>query len=204
MKTKQLLFWGTAALTAVLLLFSSCKDDKNDDPQPQPEPEVPAVGPSIDAASWIFGGEAGNYVLAVATDKAWNASSDATWIKLDKTSGEGEVGLGLTVEENTSGAKRTGTITIKAVADSKVVMTFKVIQEAIEYTVKVTSEDTIRNIPAGGQVIVIDVEANADYTFELSEWTTVAAAPSAMGLNTPFALTKSKITLNVEIGRAHV
>lgn len=198
MKTKQLLFWGTAALTAVLLLFSSCKDDKNDDPQPQPEPEVPAVGPSIDAASWIFGGEAGNYVLAVATDKAWNASSDATWIKLDKTSGEGEVGLGLTVEENTSGAKRTGTITIKAVADSKVVMTFKVIQEAIEYTVKVTSEDTIRDIPAGGQVIVIDVEANADYTFELSEWTTIAAAPSAVGLNSPFALTKSKITLNVD------
>lgn len=198
MKTKQLLFWGTATLTAILLLFSSCKDDKNDDPQPQPEPEVPAVGPSIDAASWIFGGEAGNYVLAVATDKAWNASSDATWIKLDKTTGEGEVGLGLTVEENTTGAKRTGTITIKAVADSKVVMTFKVIQEAIEYTVKVTSEDTIRNIPAGGQVIVIDVEANADYTFELSEWTTVAAAPSAMGLNTPFALTKSKITLNVD------
>lgn len=198
MKTKQLLFWGTAALTAVLLLFSSCKDDKNDDPQPQPEPEVPAVGPSIDAASWIFGGEAGNYVLAVATDKAWSAGSDATWIKLDKTIGEGEVNLGLTVEENTTGAKRTGTITIKAVADSKVVMTFKVIQEAIEYTVKVTSEDTIRNIPAGGQVIVIDVEANADYTFELSEWTTVAAAPSAMGLNTPFALTKSKITLNVD------
>lgn len=187
-----------ATLTAVFLLLSSCKDDKDDAPEPQPGPEIPAAGPSIDAAAWTFGGEAGNYVLAVATDKAWNASSDAAWIKLDKTTGEGEVGLGLTVEENTTGAKRTGTITIKAVADSKVVMTFKVIQEAIEYTVKVTSEDTIRNISASGQVIVIDVEANTDYTFELSEWTTVAAAPSAAGTNTPFALTKSKITLNVD------
>lgn len=201
MKTKQLLFWGMATLTAVFLLFASCKDDKDDAPKPEPEPVVPSVDPSIDAASWTFGGEYGNYVLAVATDKAWNASSDATWIKLDKTTGEGEVGLGLTVEENTTGAKRTGTITIKTVADSKLVMSFKVIQEAIEYTVKVTSEDTIRDIPASGQVIVIDVEANADYTFELSEWTTIAAAPSAIGLNSPFALTKSKITLNVDENR---
>lgn len=194
MNTKCFLLWSMAALTAVSLLLASCNDDKED---PAPGPEVPSELPSINDATWTFGGEAGNYLLAVTTDKAWNATSDANWIKLDKSAGEGEVALGLTVEENTTGAKRTGTITVKTVADSKLVMSFKVIQEAVEYTVKVTSEDTIRDIPAGGQVIVIDVEANADYTFELGEWTTLAAAPSAMGVNQPFALTKSKITLNV-------
>lgn len=66
-------------------------------------------------------------------------------------------------------------------------------QDSVELVVRVSAEDTIRDIPASGQMVTIEVEANTDYSFKMSEWVSLAAAPAAAEPE----LAKSHITLSI-------
>lgn len=55
-----------------------------------------------------------NLALTVNCNTDWQASSNQSWVTLDKTSGTGNGALVLTVGKNTTGSTRTATITLSA------------------------------------------------------------------------------------------
>lgn len=61
-------------------------------------------------SSWPTTG--GNRTIALTTDCAWQASSDASWARLSTTSGAGNAALTLTVDNNYTTTNRSATLTI--------------------------------------------------------------------------------------------
>lgn len=162
----------TVMFAAAVVLCSCGKDDDPVTPEVPVVPEEPEkptdVLPVITDANYVFSSEAGAYTLEVAANVNWNAVSSNDWLKIDKTSGTDKVELAVTVDENTTGAERKGTITITNTADNKVIFTFGVTQAAVSYVLNVTGNDA--EIPATGGFIVLEVEANKDYVLEMEEW----------------------------------
>lgn len=67
---------------------------------------------SPSAASIGFAGGSGTIALAIASNCAWNALSDASWLMVDTTTGSGGATLAYHVEPNTADVSRTGTISV--------------------------------------------------------------------------------------------
>lgn len=169
--------------------FASCSDD---DPEDNTVP-VPGSSLEVTQKAWNVSAEADQYAVAVFGNVAWKASVDADWCTLDKKAGEGNSVITVNVLENTTGTQRVATLTVKADNDTKLIGTFKITQEA--GVLNITSDDRVE-VPAEGQTVVIDVEANMDYTFEMGEWVKAVAAPAASREGF-CAITRSKITLNI-------
>lgn len=169
----------TVMFVAAIVLCSCGKNDDPVTPEVPEEPETPTdVLPVITDANYVFSSEAGAYTLEVAANVNWKAVSSADWLKIDKTSGTDKVELAVTVDENTTGAERKGTITITNTADNKVIFTFGVTQAAMSYvllpdTLFVDLEDAaegVLRIPADGGVITAISHANRNYDVLLTPW----------------------------------
>lgn len=185
-------------LLSVLMLWSmggifiACSDDDDNGPAVvTPEPPVNSL--TMKQKEWTFSGEADEYAIAVFANVSWKVSCDADWCTLDKKEGTGNEVFSVSVPANTTGLARTATIIVKAVEDATLIQNFKITQEA--GVLNITSEESVE-VPAAGQTVVIDVESDMDYTFEMGEWVTVAAAPS-QEMSAYCAVTRSKITLNI-------
>ena len=165
----------------ILIMFfaASCKDDDNDELIIEP-------ALSLSEASYEFGNESGEYTLAVFSTTDWTLAKEGDWLTVDKTSGSGNAVIKVTASANTSDESRTGSITLKSegLSDQKIEFS----QEAENIILKVLGEDSYLIKPEGG-LLKIDIEANIDYTFELSDWMEVAGT---------YTLTKSEITLHIE------
>lgn len=94
---------------------------------------------SVSPASITFTAKAESKTFAVTSNTAWTATSDATWLKLNATSGSGDAIVAATAEENTKTTQRTAAITIKTV-DGKNSVTIKVTQSKAD--VNGENEDT--------------------------------------------------------------
>lgn len=92
-------------LALFALLFASCSDD-DDDNNFIPELEVDTQ--SID---YLF--EGNTYAFNILTNTKWTASTDADWIKLSETSGDGNATVLVFANTNKKSEKLSGKITVK-------------------------------------------------------------------------------------------
>ena len=97
-------------LIAALQVFS-CKEK---------EPEIVQQTLSVSPMSVSFDPEdASAKLLNVSSNSGWNVAASDNWIKVDKSSGDGNASVTVTVQPNT-GEDRSGTITIKGVSSATV------------------------------------------------------------------------------------
>lgn len=96
-----------------LFILGACSsgDDDTTEPAPKPQPDQLTISTTeLEAEA-----NGGSGTLSFTTNKSWAASSDQTWCKLDKTSGNaGNITINLTFETNPTEKERTGQITITA------------------------------------------------------------------------------------------
>lgn len=85
-----------------------------------------------DTADYSVSNMAGNYIVQFWSENAWEASTDATWLTISKTSGSGTIytsqNLLFSVQPNTSTERRTATITLEVNGDSNINATLTVVQ----------------------------------------------------------------------------
>lgn len=96
-----------------LFILGACSsgDDDTTEPAPKPQPDQLTISTTeLEAEA-----NGGSGTLSFTTNKSWAASSDQTWCKLDKTSGNaGNITINLTFETNPTEKERTAQITITA------------------------------------------------------------------------------------------
>ena len=96
-----------------LFVLGACSSGGDDIPEPAPKPDPDKV--TLNTSSITAEAENGSATLTLTANKAWTASSNQAWCKIDKTSGTaGTVTLNLTLEANPEEKERTATITVKA------------------------------------------------------------------------------------------
>lgn len=84
-----------------------------------------------DTADYSVSNMAGDYSVKFLSENAWEASTDATWLTISKTSGDGisrTQYLSFSVQPNTLNERRTATITLEVNDDSNVNATLTVVQ----------------------------------------------------------------------------
>jgi len=111
-------------LLAAILLITACKKEK---PKPQPETSYYLRVSAASVQSPASAGTVANVSIEANSD--WKVTLPATgadWLQVNKTAGTGNDNLQVTItKENTSGAKRTATITVSLTngkADAKQVV----------------------------------------------------------------------------------
>lgn len=96
-----------------LFILGACSsgDDDTTEPAPKPQPDQLTISTTeLEAEA-----NGGSGTLSFTTNKSWAASSDQTWCKLDKTSGNaGNITINLTFGTNPTEKERTAQITITA------------------------------------------------------------------------------------------
>ena len=98
-----------------LILLGACSSGGEDLPEPEPSPKPDPDKATISNPNLTAEAKEGTLTLSFTTNKAWTASSDQTWCKLDKTSGStGNATITLTLEANSTDQERTAKITVKA------------------------------------------------------------------------------------------
>lgn len=172
-----------------LLLLGACSSGGDDIPEPTPKPDPDKV--TISTSNLTTEVNGGKPTLSFTTNKAWKASSDQTWCKLDKTSGNaGTVTLNLTVEENTTDQDRTAKITITAGTATASATIKQAKKEPVEDPDKVTINDTNVTVEATGKTITITFNANKAWTASSDQsWCTLEKTSGEAG--TAISLTAS-------------
>jgi hypothetical protein len=94
-----------------MMLFVSCSDD--DDPINNFEPSL-EVNLDSQTIAFSFDGNSDTYSINISSNTKWTASSDATWLKLSSTSGEGDATIYMTADENIEETEQTAKIIVKA------------------------------------------------------------------------------------------
>ena len=86
---------------------------------------------SLDTNNLLFTANEGSKTFMISSNTSWVVSSDQTWCSVSPTSGSNDGSVTVKVEENTSTAERTATITVKSEAGEK---TVKVKQSGVAAT----------------------------------------------------------------------
>ena len=94
-----------------MVLFVSCSDD--DDPINNFEPTL-EVNLDTQTITFSFDGNGDTYSININSNTKWTANSDANWLKLSATSGEGDATIYMTADENPEQENQTTTVTVKA------------------------------------------------------------------------------------------
>ena len=68
---------------------------------------------SVPSTSIQLSGDGSEQELKVSANCKWTVSSDANWISVNSSSGDGNGTVSITASLNSTGADRTGTITVK-------------------------------------------------------------------------------------------
>lgn len=176
---KGLLLKSLCILVVSMFVFSSCDDD---DDEIKIDPAL-----ALAESSHVFANEEGDYALAVFANAAWTLTQEGDWFSVDKTSGTGNAVVKVKATANTTAGERTGKITVKSEGLSDQV--FQITQQKEDVVLKVLGEDAYLIKPEGG-IMKITVEANVNYTYEMSEWVKVEAAG--------YSASQSEISLNIE------
>lgn len=99
------------ALFSLILLGACSPDDDTTGSTTKPEADKVIIS-TTNLTAEAYGSTG---TLTFTTNKSWTASSDKTWCKLDKTSGNaGNSTINLTFESNPTEEERTAQITITA------------------------------------------------------------------------------------------
>lgn len=156
-------------------LFASCSGGGNDEPvtPPTPKPEVnnPTItlDSSIQASGLSFDTSVAEKSITFTTTSDWTLSiaetrSGTTWCTASPTSGgKGTATVKFTTTENTEPEDRSVAVTIKAGTANK---TFTITQKGADALLVTTTKYEVAQ--EGGQ-IEVEVKANIDYQFAISE-----------------------------------
>lgn len=96
-----------------LFILGACSSGDDDTTEPAPKPQPDQV--TISTTELKAEADGGSGTLSFTTNKSWAASSDQTWCKLEKSSGNaGSITINLTFEANPTEQERTAQITVTA------------------------------------------------------------------------------------------
>lgn len=162
------------ALLAISLGLSGCGEKEIPvEPTPDPKPEEVkseiAIDDDLIQNGLTFSCEAGEKSISFTTNEDWTlsiaeTSSGETWCTASATSGtKGQANVKFSVSENPSYDDRSVSVTIKSGDATK---TFRVTQKGVEALLVSTSKYEINS---QGGIIDIEVKANIDYEFAISE-----------------------------------
>lgn len=158
----------------MVCVFASCSDGGNENPvNPSPEPEEIKTEITIDSGivsnGLSFGASESEQSVSFSVNANWTLSiasttSGSTWCKASAISGnKGTANVKFAVAENTGYDDRSVSVTIKAGTASK---TFTITQKGIDAMLVTTTKYEVAQ--EGGK-IEIEVKANIDYQFAVSE-----------------------------------
>ncbi len=105
---------------------------------------------SISPTVMVFAAKSESKTFNVSSNTAWTATSDATWLKLNASSGSGNAQVTATAEENTATKQRIAAITLKT-KDGKVTATIKVSQNGADIIFR-TDNDEYKIGAEGGEI----------------------------------------------------
>lgn len=190
---KQVILLSRLMIAAMVVLSGACSDKGGDEPEPTPNPPAPKAVLALVENTWTLPRNEASYDVGVLSNVAWKATTESSWLTLKNTEGTGNGSFTLVLPENATNEARSADITVKSTEDASLLATFKITQEATVFNV--SSQDAV-TVPAEGNTITVDVEGNIDYTFKMSEWTRIEAAPGTV-TSAFCALTKSKIIVSI-------
>ncbi len=199
---KAFRFFAVALACAVMAV--ACK---------QPEPVIEtSLKVSPETATFNANSPA-DASITVTANKAWTASSSASWLTLSATSGEGDARITLKATENVGPAgeaaeARTAEVTFASEDKTAVV---KVSQKA--ETIVFVVDKTEAQVPADGASVVISVEYNTPYEVTIpaeATWitkgatkaTTTASVTLSVAANDVTAAREATVTLTPASGSA--
>ena len=161
-------------LAMMLCVFASCSDGGSDNPvNPTPKPEEVKTEITIDSGiisnGLSFASSQGEQSISFSVNADWmlsvaSTTSGTTWCKASATNGgKGSANVKFTFDENTSYDDRSVSVTIKAGTVSK---TFTITQKGADAMLVTTTKYEVAQ--EGGK-IEVEVKANIDYQFTISE-----------------------------------
>ena len=123
---------------------------------------------SVSPTNMDFTAKTESKTFTVTSNSDWTATSDASWVKLNASSGNGNAQVTVTTEENTTITQRSATITIKT-ADGKATATVKVTQSAANVIFSVDRNEF--NVAAAGESFSVKVTHNIGYKINsMPDW----------------------------------
>ena len=115
----------------------------------------------LNPTSLAFTSVQGSQSVAIKTDGAWSASTEAAWITLSTSSGSGNSNLTITVSENNTNSERNSFVTVKMGDKS---LSVPVSQEGKYLTI----ENTLLTCTSKGGTFAITISTNDSWSASIS------------------------------------
>lgn len=166
----------TGAYIGLLLLSIGLLQSCDDDDEVKNKPALYIITESVDGLS-TYGG---TVQVEFLCNLDWKASSDASWITLDETSGSQSATIGARIAKNEEGADRTGTITLVAGELKKTLSITQKYRDTSTPQLEITTKSPVKLSFEGGSqsisfVCNVSWEASADV-----DWITFSNATSGL------------------------
>ena len=162
-------------IVALLATVAACTDSPLEDWEPYlpSSGELPVSSISVDKTSITAGALAATESITITSTHSWTATASEPWISLSATSGSPGQTITISLAENTTTTKRTGSVTIKNSGDKSVVVNIS--QDGKSLTI----DPTTISFEAEGGSSTVTVTANGEYSWnkkEIGSWLTVTQA----------------------------
>lgn len=166
----------TGAYIGLLLLSIGLLQSCDDDDEVKNKPALYIITESVDGLS-TYGG---TIQVEFLCNLDWKASSDASWITLDETSGSQSATIDARIAKNEEGADRTGTITLVAGELKKTLSITQKYRDTSTPQLEITTKSPVKLSFEGGSqsisfVCNVSWEASADV-----DWITFSNATSGL------------------------
>lgn len=161
------------------LFFTSCDDDEFDLPA---NPRL-----DIQATTTLFTNQAGTKDVSITSNLEWIVESNQDWCVVTPSEGEGDASLKISVQENTTTAKRTAIILVKA---KKTILNKSFMVEQLSGVPEIKITPRILTPDYKGGTYDIEVAYNVDYEIIMPAATWVVS-------KTPRTLDTQKATFEV-------
>ena len=124
---------------------------------------------SLDTSSMEFASNSGSKSIKITSNTSWTVSCDHAWCSVSPTSGSNDGSVTVNVEENTSTAERTATITVKSDAGDQ---TVKVTQSGI--AAMLTLDTSSLEFAAGSGSKIFRISSNTSWAVSSNQnWCSV-------------------------------
>ena len=166
-----------------ILMLCGCDGDNGINYEDEKNTSVTVTDISVSTSEMVVGSENGSCSVYVRlttegysyyNEPEWKLTGGASWCTPSKTSGRGEDNIEFTVSENPDSDDRSATFTITC---QNLQSNFMVIQRG-QGKNPVTGTSSTMNVESCGGEVVIEVNANVDYIYEIADdckdWITAA------------------------------
>ncbi|MDO4826378.1 MAG: BACON domain-containing carbohydrate-binding protein [Bacteroidia bacterium] len=158
------LFTLLGAAAMALLMMTSCEKKGK-------EPDEIVSKISVAPTELSFSAKSETKSVSVSSNVAWTASSTESWVKLGATGGSGDTSLNISIDENSSTAQRSATVTFKT-KDGKATANLTVNQDAASTLLSVSPSEL--SFSAKGESKSVNLKSNTSWKASSSEsWATI-------------------------------